>query len=116
MGPPLFPVLIALCAHYLINAKIDGKPVDPVARFHLRNGAELHRINWHGDLSENGFDQSFGMLVNYVYNVDTIEKNHEDFVHHGRISTSGDIRKLAAALPKLIDAASRENAVTEGEI
>lgn len=107
-------LLTALCAHYLLDAQEHGKPVDPVARFHLRNGAQLHRINWLGDLSENGMNQSFGMLVNYVYDIDTIEKNHEDYVHHGQISASDSIKKQTASLPKHVGIIDRENPVTDG--
>ncbi len=94
----LKPLLTALCAHYLLKARKGHAPFDPVSRFHLRNGAQLNRINWCGDSSDNGFTQSFGLLVNYVYDVKMIEKNHEDYVHHGRIAASGEIEKLAASL------------------
>lgn len=79
-----------LCAHYLVTAKArDGKPKDPVARFHLGNGARLERINWMGDRSKRGLEQSFGMLVNYVYELEELERNHEAFhemdtVLHGK--------------------------------
>ncbi|AXX97709.1 malonyl-CoA decarboxylase domain-containing protein [Profundibacter amoris] len=111
---PYGPFLKALCAHYLLEVQEDGKPVDPVARFHLRNGAELNRINWFGDRSDNGFNQSFGLLVNYVYDVSSIEKNHEDYVHHGRIAVSDSVRKLqttlAGALPETMPKTPREKA------
>lgn len=91
----LSPILTALCAHYLSEVTRNGKPLDPVARFHLHNGAQLNQINWLGDQSQNGIDQSFGILVNYVYDIAAIERNHEDYVHHGRMSISGTVKKLS---------------------
>ena len=76
----LEPVLLKLCAYYLAFARNGDEPLDPVARFHLRNGARLERINWLGDRSANGIDQSAGMLANYVYDPDTIVQNHERYV------------------------------------
>lgn len=88
-------VLTALCAHYLTEVRTGGKPYDPVARFHLHNGAQLNRINWLGDLSANGISQSFGILVNYVYDTAAIERNHEDYVHHDQIAVSDAVKRLA---------------------
>ena len=76
----LEPVLLKLCAYYLAYARKGDEPLDPVARFHLRNGAKLERINWLGDRSANGIGQSAGMLANYVYDPDTIVQNHERYV------------------------------------
>lgn len=86
-----------LCAHYLIHAKRGALPLDPVARFHLGNGASLERINWNGDASENGRKQSYGLMVNYLYDISKVEKNHEAFVNDGEIATTAAIQKLAAA-------------------
>jgi malonyl-CoA decarboxylase len=58
-------VFLRLCAHYLLNEKRDGKPIDSVARFHLGNGASLDRINWAADNSPTGMDRSAGIMVNY---------------------------------------------------
>ena len=70
--------LMPLAAHYFaIAKKPDGRPLDSVARFHLGNGARLERINWLGDTSEKGIASSFGLMVNYLYDVTDIEKNHE---------------------------------------
>lgn len=91
----LEPVLTALCAHYLIELRTASKPYDPVARFHLHNGAQLNRINWMGDGSANGISQSFGILVNYVYDTTAIERNHENYVHHDQIAVSEGVKKLA---------------------
>ncbi len=80
--------LLRLCAHYLLKAKRDREPRDPVARFHLGNGARVERINWLADVSEKGIRQSAGMMVNYAYRTAQIEKNHEAYVAHGRVAAS----------------------------
>ena len=68
---------------------------DPVAKFHLGNGARLQRINWAGDLSKNGLRQSYGMMVNYLYDPTRIEENHEAYMGEGRRPAATAIRKLA---------------------
>ena len=87
--------LTRLCARYLMEAKSRGRPLDPVARFHLRNGARLERLNWLGDVSEKGLSDSAGLLVNYVYDPKTIERNHESYVREGKIAASPEIKRLA---------------------
>jgi malonyl-CoA decarboxylase len=73
--------LSALCAHFLVHRSATDSPeADPVARFHLNNGARLQRINPAGDLSRKGLRQSFGVMVNYLYDLDEIEANHERFM------------------------------------
>ena len=69
--------------------------VDPVARFHLRNGARLERLNWLGDVSENGLQRSAGMMVNYLYARGDIEKNHEAYMADGKIAMSSDFKSLS---------------------
>ncbi|WP_232822225.1 malonyl-CoA decarboxylase [Salinicola sp. CR57] len=92
----LTPEVRGLAAHYLIDAKRDnGLPLDPVARFHLGNGASLHRLNWPGDTSENGRRQSHGLMVNYLYELDRIEQNHEAFSREGTVVCTSDIRRDA---------------------
>jgi malonyl-CoA decarboxylase len=86
---------LRLCAHYLLNEKSDGKPLDSVARFHLGNGASLERINWAADDSPTGVDHSAGIMVNYVYRLNDIEKNHEAYFAEGQIAASNTVRKLA---------------------
>ncbi|MXW47745.1 MAG: MCD, Malonyl-CoA decarboxylase MCD, partial [Gammaproteobacteria bacterium] len=76
----LKPALQGLIAYYLAHARKKDEPLDPVARFHLRNGAQLKRLNWLGDRSPNGFRQSAGMLANYIYEPDKIVQNHEAHV------------------------------------
>lgn len=87
--------LTRLCAHYLLNEKRDGKPLDAVARFHLGNGAALERINWNADSSRAGLERSFGIMVNYVYRLKEIERNHEQYFALGKIVVSPAVRKLA---------------------
>jgi malonyl-CoA decarboxylase len=73
------------------------RPRDPVARFHLGNGARLERVNWLGDTTAAGRAAAHGLLVNYRYDPASIEKNHEAFVNHGEIVHSTAVR---AILPK----------------
>ena len=87
--------LSRLCAHYLLRAKHGIHPLDPVARFHLRNGARLERINWLSDPSPAGLVQSAGMMVNYVYDEAAVVANHEAFVNEGRVAHSRGIASLA---------------------
>src|ERR1700733_3764553 len=68
--------------------------IDPVARFHLGNGARLERINWLGNTTPRGIQESFGIMVNYLYDHDSIEANHEAFVHDGTIARSADVDAL----------------------
>jgi malonyl-CoA decarboxylase len=89
------PLLCAAAAHYFLLARSrKGKPVDPVARFHLGNGARLERIDPMADLSEKGIAQSYGLMVNYRYVPDEIERNHEAYAGAGEIVASGAVRKL----------------------
>jgi malonyl-CoA decarboxylase len=87
--------LLRLCARYLVQEKHSGtRPLDPVARFHLNNGAQVERVNWLGDTSEKGFRQSAGMMVNYLYRLGDIERNHERFASDGTIAQSGAVKAL----------------------
>lgn len=79
-----------LCAAYLLGlGEADGVSSDPVARFHLNNGARLDRLNWRADLSDKGLRQSLGMMVNYVYEPKRIERNHEQFARGKTIASRG---------------------------
>jgi malonyl-CoA decarboxylase len=92
-------------ATYFLSAKArGGLPVDPVARFHLGNGARLEQINFLADLSEKGLAQSHGLMVNYQYDLDDIEKNHEAFAENRTIVAASGIRKLARAPRELVRA------------
>ncbi|MCB1500087.1 MAG: malonyl-CoA decarboxylase family protein, partial [Bauldia sp.] len=100
----LAPELSAAAARYLVNAKdARGRPRDPVARFHLGNGASLDRINPFADLSPRGLDESFGVMVNYRYDQASIERNHEAYAASGKVATSAAVRRLAAATPRVTE-------------
>jgi malonyl-CoA decarboxylase len=88
------PVLLRLCIHYLVNERNRDRALDPVAAFHLGNGAAIEQINWLADESEKGLARSFGLMVNYVYRPSQIERNHEAYVKHGRIAVSPEVRSL----------------------
>ena len=94
----LRPLLTGLCAHYLIEVKRKGRPLDPVARFHLGNGAQVARLNWLGDRSAKGLAESAGLMVNYQYRLDDIEHNHEMFAADGTIAVADDVREQLARL------------------
>ena len=99
-------LLVRLCAYYLVHAKQGqehGKegqePLDAVARFHLGNGAMLERINWMGDISEQGMARSAGLMVNYTYWLAEVERNHERYYREHMIITSPQVEKLARECP-----------------
>ena len=87
--------LTRLCAYYLLHAKQGEEPLDAVARFHLGNGASLERLNWMGDSSEQGMARSAGMMVNYVYWLAEVERNHERYFRERRIVAAPAVEKLA---------------------
>jgi malonyl-CoA decarboxylase len=88
-------VLEPLAAHYFLKARTSkGRLIDSVARFHLGNGARLERIDWLGDLSPKGLRESAGIMVNYLYRLDDIEKNHEAYANQGEIAASSAVKKL----------------------
>ncbi len=74
--------------------RADGQPVDPVARFHLGNGARLERINWQGDISAKGLREAHGLMCNYRYELKDIEKNHEAYVNEGVVAASRQVHAL----------------------
>jgi malonyl-CoA decarboxylase len=93
LADAMHPVLMATAAHYFLAAKnIHGKPVDPVARFHLGNGARLERINWLGNTSQKGMKEAHGLMVNYRYDLRDIERNHELFANSGTVAASKPVR------------------------
>jgi malonyl-CoA decarboxylase len=95
--------LVPLAAHYFLHARTaSGRIVDPVARFHLGNGARLERLNPFGDLSEAALRQSHGLMVNYLYDLDHIEENHEAYANKNEVVASSAVRKLARAKPREI--------------
>jgi malonyl-CoA decarboxylase len=87
--------LLPLAAHYLLYAKQNHEPLDPVARFHLKNGARLERINWLGDTSASGLQRSGGFTANYVYKLPDVERNHELYVREHKVRASREIEALA---------------------
>ena len=91
---PLREPLTRLCATYLLHNDGNEPALDPVARFHLNNGARLERINWLADPSRKGLRESLGMMVNYLYLPRAIQTNHQKFVR-GEIVASQKVQKLA---------------------
>jgi malonyl-CoA decarboxylase len=89
--------IMRVCAMYLTRHASAEDRADPVAHFHLGNGARLQRINWLGNTAARGIQESFGIMVNYLYDVATIESNHEAFVNDGTVMRSADVDALLAA-------------------
>ena len=88
----------AMAARYLVEAKRDdGTPIDPVTRFHLGNGAEIHAVHANADSSDNGRYQSGGAMVNYLYDLSVVEQNHADFVLNSKVAMSKSIKALLKA-------------------
>lgn len=92
--------LLSVCAWYLLNAKRNREPLDSVARFHLKNGARLERINWMGDSSGRGIKQSFGLMANYVYELENLQRNHEAYTRSGEVATARRVERLARQVVK----------------
>ncbi|MGB3213052.1 MAG: malonyl-CoA decarboxylase [Desulforhopalus sp.] len=92
---PLKQILLRLCTRYLLLAKKGTQALDRVCHFHLSNGARIERVNWAADLSEKGIAQSGGLMVNYLYNLADIEKNHENYTAIGDIAVSTSVTKLS---------------------
>ena len=88
------PVLLRLAAQYLLRESRGTRALDPVAHFHLANGARLERINPLGDTSEKGVKESATLMVNYLYDPAKIEEYHEDYAGDGRRHTSSTVRRL----------------------
>jgi malonyl-CoA decarboxylase len=88
--------MLRLCAHYLVYEKgRGGRAADPVAHFHLTNGARVERLNWLGDVSAKGLQQSAGIMVNYLYRLADIETNHEAYRGDGEVAAGSSVRHLA---------------------
>jgi len=92
-------LLLRLCAWYLLHAKEGGEPFDSVSRFHLGNGAALERLNWLGDTSATGMARSAGIMVNYVYRLEDVERNHERYFAGHAVVASRAVEKLARKSP-----------------
>ena len=107
----LAPSVQALGAMYFLNEKnARGQPIDPVARFHLGNGARLERINWPADLSLRGLTQAHGLMVNYLYELSDIEKNHEAYANDQVVAASRAVRGLLRGRARQRDLAAVERA------
>jgi malonyl-CoA decarboxylase len=95
LAAQLRALLEPLAAYYFLRARTPkGRLIDSVARFHIGNGARLERIDWLGDLSPKGLRESAGIMVNYLYRLDDIEKNHEAYANQGEIAASSAVKKL----------------------
>lgn len=95
------PVLTKLATRYIVLEKHRGKPLDRVARFHLGNGASVHRINFGADLSRKGIQNSFGMMVNYRYDLDAVAENQKKFETNFHINASPEVWKCLETESKL---------------
>jgi malonyl-CoA decarboxylase len=93
------PLMRAAAYYFLHGRNARRTPVDPVARFHLGNGARLEQINWLADTSSRGLAQSHGLMVNYQYDLKNIEKNHESYAESRTIVASSAVKRLARAAP-----------------
>ena len=87
--------LLRACARYLVNERRGGRARDPVAHFHLTNGARLKRLNWLANVSATGMRSSYGIMVNYLYALDEIEANHEAYRDRGEVAAAAAVRDLA---------------------
>jgi malonyl-CoA decarboxylase len=95
LAAQLRSALEPLAAYYFLKARTrKGRLIDSVARFHLGNGARLERINWLGDVSPKGLRESAGIMVNYLYRLEDIEKNHEAYANDGEVVASSAVKKL----------------------
>jgi malonyl-CoA decarboxylase len=93
-------------AYYYLRAKTPaGLPLDAVARFHLGNGARLERINWLADTSEKALAQGYGVMVNYLYDLDDIEKNHELYAEGRTVVASSAVQRLLRPSLELVPVA-----------
>jgi malonyl-CoA decarboxylase len=96
IGEMLREVMEKLCARYLLGEKSGAQPLDPVAQFHLTNGASVSRIFWLADTSERGMRQSYGMMASYRYDLSEVDENHERFLRDGRIAAARRVQRLLA--------------------
>jgi malonyl-CoA decarboxylase len=98
VSPALRAEITSHGVEYLLRARRNGLPVDSVARFHLANGARLERLNWMGDPSKAGIRRSLGLMVNYVYRLADVERNHEAYARHGKVVASPRFGKSRSRL------------------
>jgi len=108
----LMQEMTSAMAWYLTSEKNDSsRPLDPVAKFHLGNGAQLERINWPADVTENGLASSLGAMVNYRYKLNEIELNHERFVETGQVKVSPEVQRLVKKFEKSLDSIKAQDEV-----
>ncbi|MBI4273636.1 MAG: malonyl-CoA decarboxylase family protein, partial [Rhizobiales bacterium] len=96
------PMMRAAAWYFLYARNSRGTPVDSVARFHLGNGARLEQLNWLADTSEKALQQSHGLMVNYLYDLEDIEKNHEAYAANRTIAASNAVKRLVRGAPSEI--------------
>ena len=90
--------MLRVAAFYFLQAKNRrGRPVDPVARFHLGNGARLERLNWLADTSAKAMRESHGLMVNYLYALDRVEQYHEAYSNDAVVAASSAVTALLEA-------------------
>jgi malonyl-CoA decarboxylase len=106
--------LLAAAAAYVLSARTADNPTDPVARFHLGNGARLDRLNFLGDTSTKGLGQAHGLMVNYLYDLASIENNHEGFTEKGLIAASPAVRQHLREVPPRVPHFKPANTDTGG--
>lgn len=92
------PVLTRLAAQYLVDERRGRRALDPVAHFHLSNGARVEQLNWRANPGQSGWERGLGMMVNYRYVLKTIEENHDQYVGEGQIDRSPEIEKIRTTI------------------
>jgi len=90
----LKPILLRLCARYLVQVRRGKEAADPVAEFHFGNGCSVDRVNWLADLSPRGMARSAGIMVNYDYVASRIEERHHKYVSSQTVSISAEVRQM----------------------
>ena len=104
--------LLPLTAFYLLHARAGSEPADAAARFHLGNGARLERLNWFADTSEQGMQESAGLMVNYSYRLEQVERNHEIYFEERRVVASHELSRLARNCPLPASLGFRKDALS----
>jgi malonyl-CoA decarboxylase len=89
-------IMMRLCSNYLYHEKKkDSKKIlDEVANFHVRNGGIMYQLNWRGDESENGINLSYGIMINYKYDLDFIDQRNEDYIVSGTIGVGESFQRI----------------------
>ncbi|MFF4760863.1 AMP-binding protein [Streptomyces sp. NPDC001292] len=105
--PRLFP---ALARYIAVERRDDGRPLDPVARFHLGNGATAWRLNWPANNSPEAWRQSYGAMINYRYEPEQLERRHENFVRHRTVAAGGPLQQILRDAPT--DPRTRDTSTT----